>query len=106
MYQTHKSIKVRAKKRKMRNYQTILNNGETLPIMGMGTYSGENDRETTETAIRTAIKVSVQIELSQYEIVNEISLIVRFICVCIYRWGTDILIPQKYTVLRWLWEMH
>lgn len=42
----------------MRNYETMLNNGETLPIIGMGTYSGENDRETTERAIRTAIKVS------------------------------------------------
>jgi len=42
----------------MINYQTMLNNGETLPIIGMGTYSGENDREITETAIRTAIKVS------------------------------------------------
>ncbi|XP_059306309.1 probable NAD(P)H-dependent oxidoreductase 2 [Lycium ferocissimum] len=42
---------------KMRSYQTMLNNGETLPIMGLGTYSGENDRETTEKAIRTAIKM-------------------------------------------------
>ncbi|MCD7461782.1 hypothetical protein HAX54_047101 [Datura stramonium] len=41
----------------MRNYQTMLNNGETLPIIGMGTYSGENDRETTERAIRTALKM-------------------------------------------------
>jgi len=48
----------------MINYQTMLNNGETLPIIGMGTYSGENDRETTETAIRTAIKVGFQIYLS------------------------------------------
>lgn len=42
----------------MRSYQAMLNNGETLPIIGMGTYSGENDRETTEKAIRAAIKVS------------------------------------------------
>ncbi|XP_015069485.1 NADPH-dependent aldo-keto reductase, chloroplastic-like [Solanum pennellii] len=41
----------------MRSYQAMLNNGETLPIIGMGTYSGENDRETTEKAIRTAIKM-------------------------------------------------
>ncbi|KAK4363317.1 hypothetical protein RND71_018558 [Anisodus tanguticus] len=41
----------------MRSYQTMLNNGETLPIMGMGTYSGENDIETTERAIRMAIKM-------------------------------------------------
>lgn len=46
---------------KMRGYETMLNNGETLPIIGMGTYSGENDRETTERAIRTAIKVSHQL---------------------------------------------
>lgn len=54
-----KYIEKRTLKIKMTSYQAILlNNGETLPIIGMGTYSGENDRETTEKAIRTALKVT------------------------------------------------
>lgn len=43
----------------MTSFQAILlKNGETLPIIGMGTYSVENDRETTEKAIKTALKVT------------------------------------------------
>ncbi|XP_016511035.1 NADPH-dependent aldo-keto reductase, chloroplastic-like [Nicotiana tabacum] len=42
----------------MTSFQAILlKNGETLPIIGMGTYSVENDRETTEKAIKTALKM-------------------------------------------------
>ncbi|OIT30732.1 aldo-keto reductase family 4 member c9 [Nicotiana attenuata] len=41
----------------MRSYQTMLNNGEILPIIGMGTYSGESDREITERSIRMALKM-------------------------------------------------
>lgn len=34
-----------------------LNCGITIPILGMGTYSFDNNRETTELAVHTALKV-------------------------------------------------
>ncbi|XP_073024892.1 NADPH-dependent aldo-keto reductase, chloroplastic-like [Primulina eburnea] len=38
------------------NYQ-VLNNGMAIPTIGMGTYSPENDRRTTENAVKMAIKM-------------------------------------------------
>ena len=32
------------------------NNGITMPVIGLGTYSSQNDRETTELAIHMALK--------------------------------------------------
>ncbi|KAK4489413.1 hypothetical protein RD792_005222 [Penstemon davidsonii] len=40
----------------MRSDQVRLNNGMTIPIIGMGTYSFENDINTTENAVQTALK--------------------------------------------------
>ena len=34
-----------------------LNNGVAMPVVGLGTYSSENDRATTEKAVRMALKV-------------------------------------------------
>lgn len=41
----------------MRNNQVRLNCGITMPVIGLGTYSSQNDRETTELAIHMALKV-------------------------------------------------
>ncbi|KAL1551710.1 alcohol dehydrogenase (NADP(+)) [Salvia divinorum] len=41
----------------MRNNQVRLNNGTTIPLLGMGTYSFENDRKSTEHAIQAALKM-------------------------------------------------
>ncbi|KAL0304104.1 UNVERIFIED_CONTAM: Non-functional NADPH-dependent codeinone reductase 2 [Sesamum radiatum] len=37
--------------------QVRLNNGLTIPVIGMGTYSFENDRKTTENAVQMALKM-------------------------------------------------
>jgi hypothetical protein len=52
-----KRKKERKKEREMRNNQVRLNCGITMPVIGLGTYSSQNDRETTELAIHTALKV-------------------------------------------------
>ncbi|CAI9767609.1 unnamed protein product [Fraxinus pennsylvanica] len=41
----------------MRSNQVRLNNGITIPVIGMGTYSMENDRKTTENAVHMALKI-------------------------------------------------
>ncbi|KAG6660253.1 hypothetical protein I3843_03G088200 [Carya illinoinensis] len=41
----------------MRSNRVHLNCGITMPVMGLGTYSSENDRETTELAIHKALKM-------------------------------------------------
>jgi alcohol dehydrogenase (NADP+) len=41
----------------MRSNQVRLNSGITMPLIGLGTYSSQNDRETTELAIHMALKV-------------------------------------------------
>lgn len=41
----------------MRSNNIRLNCGTTIPILGFGTYSYENDRHTTEQAIHTALEV-------------------------------------------------
>ncbi|KAG8391596.1 hypothetical protein BUALT_Bualt01G0203900 [Buddleja alternifolia] len=41
----------------MRNNQVRLNNGMTIPIIGMGTYSLENDKKATEHAVQMALKM-------------------------------------------------
>lgn len=41
----------------MRNNQVRLNCGITMPVIGLGTYSSQNDRETTELAVHMALKV-------------------------------------------------
>ncbi|KAF5480250.1 hypothetical protein F2P56_001013 [Juglans regia] len=41
----------------MRSNEVLLNCGITMPVMGLGTYSSENDRETTELAIHMALKM-------------------------------------------------
>ncbi|KAL4594517.1 hypothetical protein ACB092_12G025400 [Castanea dentata] len=41
----------------MRNNQVRLNCGITMPVIGLGTYSSQNDRETTELAIHMALKL-------------------------------------------------
>ncbi|XWS60106.1 hypothetical protein CRYUN_Cryun07bG0006000 [Craigia yunnanensis] len=41
----------------MRSYEVRLNCGITIPVIGLGTYSSNNDRETTEQAIHMAIKM-------------------------------------------------
>ena len=41
----------------MRDNQVRLNCGITMPVIGLGTYSSQNDRETTELAIHMALKV-------------------------------------------------
>ncbi|KAL6585342.1 hypothetical protein OROMI_004631 [Orobanche minor] len=40
----------------MRSDQVRLNNGITIPLLGMGTYSFENDRKSTENAVHLALK--------------------------------------------------
>ena len=45
------------RQRAMRNNQVRLNCGITMPVIGLGTYSSQNDRETTELAIHMALKV-------------------------------------------------
>lgn len=45
------------RQREMRNNQVRLNCGITMPVIGLGTYSSQNDRETTELAIHMALKV-------------------------------------------------
>lgn len=42
---------------KMRSDGIRLNNGMSIPVIGFGTYSYENDRKTTEHAVRLALKV-------------------------------------------------
>ncbi|XP_015877821.3 NADPH-dependent aldo-keto reductase, chloroplastic [Ziziphus jujuba] len=41
----------------MRGNQVRLNSGITMPVIGLGTFSFQNDRETTESAIHMAIKM-------------------------------------------------
>ncbi|KAL2540041.1 NAD(P)-linked oxidoreductase superfamily protein [Abeliophyllum distichum] len=41
----------------MRSNQVRMNNGITIPVIGMGTYSLENDRRTTENAVHMALKM-------------------------------------------------
>ncbi|GFQ04705.1 non-functional NADPH-dependent codeinone reductase 2 [Phtheirospermum japonicum] len=41
----------------MRSNQVRLNNGMAIPIIGMGTYSFENDRIATENAVQMALKM-------------------------------------------------
>lgn len=41
----------------MRSNQVRLNNGITIPVIGMGTFSMENDRKTTENGVHMALKV-------------------------------------------------
>ncbi|OMO98147.1 Aldo/keto reductase [Corchorus olitorius] len=41
----------------MRNNQVRLNCGITIPVIGLGTYSWDNDRETTQQAIHLALKM-------------------------------------------------
>ncbi|KAH6826642.1 oxidoreductase superfamily protein [Perilla frutescens var. hirtella] len=41
----------------MRSDQVRLNNGVAIPVIGMGTYSFENDRKTTEQAVEAALKM-------------------------------------------------
>ncbi|GAA0186016.1 reductase [Lithospermum erythrorhizon] len=41
----------------MRSNKVRLNNGCTIPVIGFGTYSAENDRETTEQAIHMALEM-------------------------------------------------
>ncbi|XP_041002789.1 NADPH-dependent aldo-keto reductase, chloroplastic-like [Juglans microcarpa x Juglans regia] len=41
----------------MRSNEVRLNCGITMPVIGLGTYSSENDRETTELAIHMALKM-------------------------------------------------
>jgi hypothetical protein len=43
----------------MRSNQVRLNCGITMPLIGLGTYSYQNDRETTEVAIHKALKVRI-----------------------------------------------
>lgn len=46
---------------KYMNEVSRLNCGETIPTMGFGTYSYENDREETKQAVKTALKVWIYI---------------------------------------------
>lgn len=49
----------------MRSNQVRLNCGVTMPLIGLGTYSFQNDRKTTELAVHMALKVqTVQLSLS------------------------------------------
>ncbi|XP_019154714.1 PREDICTED: aldo-keto reductase family 4 member C9 [Ipomoea nil] len=41
----------------MRNNEVRLNSGYTMPVFGFGTYSAENDRETTEKAVQMALQM-------------------------------------------------
>lgn len=45
----------------MRGDQVRLNNGMIMPVIGMGTYSFENDRKSTEQAVQLALKVSLSL---------------------------------------------
>lgn len=41
----------------MRSDQVRLNCGITIPVLGLGTYSFDNHRETTQHAVRKALMV-------------------------------------------------
>ncbi|GMP24050.1 hypothetical protein CsSME_00001447 [Camellia sinensis var. sinensis] len=41
----------------MKYNQVTLNCGLTIPIMALGTYSSQNDREETKHAVQTALKM-------------------------------------------------
>ena len=48
----------------MRGDQVRLNNGMIMPVIGMGTYSFENDRKSTEQAVQLALKVYFSLSLT------------------------------------------
>ena len=47
----------RLRERMKYNQVIRLNSGATIPIMGFGTYSAQNDREETKQAVQMALKV-------------------------------------------------
>ncbi|XP_038683756.1 NADPH-dependent aldo-keto reductase, chloroplastic [Tripterygium wilfordii] len=56
-FEKQKREREREREEDMRSNKVRLNCGITMPVLGMGTYSYENDKKTTELAIHTALKM-------------------------------------------------
>ncbi|KAF4372095.1 hypothetical protein F8388_000311 [Cannabis sativa] len=73
----------------MKNDQVRLNCGVTMPLIGLGTYSYQNDRKTTESAIHMALKEKSmwvnRLEFYAWKILNRISLEIHIVDEVVFR---------------------